>query len=81
MLQTAYMDRKCHMCETQHVGHEQHMMLRCAALQHVCYMFPELDFTLPSLAVFLFTYATNARLYHYLAKVVRLADFVSMHPP
>lgn len=69
------------MCETHDVGHEQHMVLRCAALQHVRDTYPELDFALPSITIFLRTYATNARLYQCIAKVVRLADFVPMHPP
>lgn len=47
------------------------MIMRCAALRHVHDMHPELDFTPSSIAIFMSTHATDARFYHYTAKIGR----------
>jgi len=80
MMHVSFLDRKCHMCDTGAVGNEQHIVMNCPAMKHVRDMYPGLDFTMPMSRLFAL-HTADIALYQYLAKVVRLADFVSMHPP
>lgn len=81
MLQVDYTSRKCHMCNADVVGHEQHVVSSCTDVQHLRDMYPQLDFSQPTLSLFLTAHADHMSLYQFLAAVVRFAHFVLLHPP
>lgn len=60
------------MCAAIVVGSEQHVVLNCAGVRHVRDMYPQLEFSQPTLSL----HAHLMYLYQFRASVVRFAEFV-----
>lgn len=81
MLAVPYSQRRCHLCSTTDVGHEQHLVLQCPAVQHIRLQHSALNFHLSSLSAFLSYHTHVAQLYHFIAAVMVLALSVPFQPP
>ena len=76
-----YSSRACHLCASVCPGHEQHVLLHCAAVQHIRVQYPSLDFNVPGLRVFITAHSGLPELYMFVAAVTHFACGVPMHPP
>ena len=78
MLSSPYSQRCGHMC-----GHEQHVLLQCPAIQHLCVQYSQLQlhFQASSLPLFLAVHHHLPHIYHFIAGVMAFAVSVPSNPP
>ena len=81
LLSIDYASCVCHLCPAACLGHEQHVLLHCPSVQHIRAQYPMLDFTLPTLRLFITAHSGSLHLYKFIAAVMRYSCGVPMHPP